>query len=66
MIPDNHTPSLLTTAQTAARLSVSTRTVQRMIQRHRIAVVPIGRCVRITEAAIERFVRERTINAREI
>ena len=46
---------LLTVEDAALLLSVSTRTVRRAIANGSLAVIRIGRSVRITETALSRF-----------
>jgi excisionase family DNA binding protein len=49
---------LLTVADVASRLSVSTKTIRRMIARGELAVVRIGRSIRIDPEVIEKIVRQ--------
>jgi len=59
--------TLLTVGDAAALLSVSTRTVARLVDSGAIEAIHIGRCLRIRPSAVERYVmalqraqRERT------
>ena len=58
--PEKTTMQFLTTDDTAAYLKVSKSTVQRLIREHDIDVTRIGRSVRISEEAIERYVDAHT------
>src|SRR5262249_7429691 len=49
-------PNLLTVEQTAEYLSVSPRTVQRLITERRLSSVRVGRAARVTEDALREFV----------
>ena len=48
---------LLTVAETASRLGVSTKTVRRVIARGELHAVHIGRAVRIDPEEIERLIK---------
>lgn len=49
------TEPLLTIAEAARRLSVSQKTIRRRITSHEIAVIRIGRAVRIHPKEIQRY-----------
>jgi excisionase family DNA binding protein len=51
----NHIDRLLTVAETAAVLNVSVKTVRRRIELGQIAVVRIGRSVRVQLTELRRF-----------
>lgn len=51
--------------QAAVKWGVEESTVRSWILRRKIAYVKIGRSVRISDAEIERVIRENTIPARE-
>jgi excisionase family DNA binding protein len=53
MIARRHVVPLLTAPQVAELLNISPRTVRRLIARGELAVVRIGRSVRIRAAALE-------------
>lgn len=56
---------LLKTAEVAERLALSVGHAERLIARGDIEVVRIGsRAVRVTEAAVDRFIASRTHKAR--
>lgn len=48
-------PVVMTGAEAAVFLSVSTKTVQRLIATDQLRVARIGRCVRVTRQELERF-----------
>lgn len=50
--------SVLTIHETALLLRVSTRTVRRLVARREITVVRIGRSLRVTRDALDRFMSE--------
>jgi len=54
------TSALLTTPQAAAALTISRATFCRWIALRKIAVVRLGRCVRISEGEIARLIAEHT------
>lgn len=56
-------PRLLPLPDAAKALAVSLSTVGRWVARREIAVVRLGRAVRISEAELERFVKARTAPA---
>ena len=57
---------LLTVKAAAARLGVAEATVRMWIwQRKNLEVVRVGRAVRISETALERFISENTIPPRD-
>ena len=49
------TPTLLTVAEVAERLRVSTMTVYRLIQRGELAALRIGRSYRIEPSALDAY-----------
>ena len=53
-------PQLVTVKDAARRLSLSPRTVAHYIARRKLAVVRLGRAVRITEAELQRLIAEYT------
>jgi len=58
---DHHLkPLLYTVAATALRLSVSEKTVRRLIADGELPVVYIGSSIRIPEALLNRWIEERT------
>lgn len=62
----NKSSRLLTVAEAAQRLSVKPSTIRSWIlKRQKIDVVKVGRCVRITEESVERFINENKIPAEE-
>jgi excisionase family DNA binding protein len=50
----------LTVRATAERLSVCTRTVERLIHSGKLPVVKIGRATRIGESELEKFIANNT------
>lgn len=50
------TVSAMTVDEVARRLSVSTRTIKREIERERLKAVHVGRCVRVTEQALSDYI----------
>jgi len=56
------TERLLTIKEVADRLSVTTRTVHRYISAGKLVKVQLsGRAVRVSEADLARFIKERTV-----
>jgi len=51
-------PRLLTVSEAAACLSLSEKTIRRMIEAGNLAVVRIGRCIRIHPEVIEKIMRQ--------
>ena len=51
-------PRLLTVSEAAACLSVSQKTIRRMIEARNLAVIRIGRSVRIHPEVIEKIMRQ--------
>jgi excisionase family DNA binding protein len=59
---ESHNPNivLLQVDEVAALIKVSNKTVRRWIAANELAVVRLGRSVRVSEAELERFVAART------
>ena len=53
-----HTTKLITVAEAAWRLSVSQKTIRRMIEVGNLAVIRLGRSVRIHPEVIEKIIRQ--------
>ena len=56
---------LLTRQQAAEYLSISVDMLDRLIAGHALAVVRMGRTVRITQAALDAYIKTNTIPARQ-
>ena len=56
--------NLLTVKEVAAKLKVSTRTVQRWQEEGTIAFIKIGKCIRMREEHLENWLNKRTIKAK--
>lgn len=54
--PPNPPAPLLTIKQAAAALNSCTKTVHRLIAKHELAVVKLGRFIRVREDDLERFI----------
>jgi len=54
--------ALLSIPEVAKLLNVSTKTVRRWIEANQIAVVRLGRSVRMSQAELARFIAARTSN----
>lgn len=59
--PEKPAEKLLTLAEVAKRLDVSEDTARRMGRRAEFAVVKVGNRVRVSEAALQRFIRVREL-----
>jgi excisionase family DNA binding protein len=61
---ESHNPNivLLQVEEVAALIKVSNKTVRRWIAANKLAVVRLGRSVRVSEAELARFVAARTSN----
>jgi excisionase family DNA binding protein len=57
--------NLLTVAETAAALNLKVSTVRAWLLKRKLPRVNCGRAVRIPAEAIERFIAENTVPARE-
>lgn len=57
--------TLLTVRDAAALLSVSTRTVARLVDSGAVEAIHIGRCLRIRPSAVERYITALQRNQRE-
>jgi excisionase family DNA binding protein len=57
---------LLTVNEVAELLSLSVRTVHKLVASDRLATVRIGRCVRFSRTALDDFVREHAGGARRL
>ena len=53
-----HLPQLLKVSEAAACLSVSQKTIRRMIEARNLAVIRIGRSVRMHPEVIEKIMRQ--------
>ncbi|MET1087471.1 MAG: helix-turn-helix domain-containing protein [Arthrobacter sp.] len=53
----------LTIAEVAEGLRVSRMTIYRLVQAHALASVRVGRCYRISEQAVEDYVRKASVSA---
>ncbi|MFZ4767859.1 MAG: helix-turn-helix domain-containing protein [Roseimicrobium sp.] len=56
-------PELQTKQEAARGLRVCVRTIENLIKARALAVIRIGRCVRITQAEINRFKAAHTVQA---
>ena len=54
---------LLTKSETAERLNVTLRFVNRIVAEHRIRYVHVGRHIRVPESAIDEFITAGTVRA---
>lgn len=58
-------PQLLTIKQTAEKLNVSTRTIERWVKERKIPIVSMpGRLLRFDESKIQSWVNQRTITTK--
>lgn len=56
---------LLTVPEAAVRMHISQKTTWKMVYARKVAVVRIGRCVRIKGDSIDKLIEDRTIPADE-
>jgi excisionase family DNA binding protein len=63
--PRRDDEALLDIKQAARRLGVGVPTLYRWIGERRVPVVRLGRAVRFSPAALDRYVEQRTVYARE-
>lgn len=56
---------LLTIKEVAARLNVSTRTIERLHESNQMAFIKIGKCVRMREEHLENWLDKKTVKTKK-
>ena len=65
MNQESLTPRLLTVVEVAERLGVKPSTIRAWImRREKLEFVKVGRCIRITERSVQKFIDDNTVTPR--
>ncbi|MDR2930631.1 MAG: helix-turn-helix domain-containing protein [Propionibacteriaceae bacterium] len=55
----HHRPDLMSIKEVARRLSLSTSTVNKLIQHHKLSAVKLGRAIRVKTVSVEKYMGEK-------